>query len=300
MVEVEKFYAPPGGSSQVGGPDESPSAAMLVRPLLLYAAVLFLFGGFQLGLMALNLDPRVTIIITQVVIILGAALVYRKYFSHDRTRWPTFRGFGMSPVALGVVIIASVVLGLLGNLLGGLMIQIFPGLAPVAEQYQQTIESLLLVDDLWLQLLGVAGVVLVAPICEEVLFRGTILAEQRRGQLAAGAIVLNGVLFAAMHLNPVGFLSLMLIGCYFAHVTLRSGSIWGAILGHAALNLVNGVLLLRLAVDVAAPEELSLLPIVVGLVVFVPISAGLWWLSVRLIQSREGAARSEGRTSVEK
>ena len=244
----------------------------------------FIFAqGLLLGV--LPIDTRLAIIITQVVIILGGALVYRHYFGRKQTKWPRVRRLGMSPMALIVVLIASVSLGFLANALGALTILVFPNLAPMAVEYQEQIQQLLLPEALHAQILGAVAIAVVAPICEEVMFRGTLLPEQRRSQTAANAILLNGLLFSAMHLNPVALLSLFVVGAYFAHITLRSGSLWGAILGHAVLNLVNGVVLLRVAADMADPQEVGWLEVGLALAILIPVTALLWWGSLRLIGS---------------
>lgn len=281
-------------SNQPQRPPSLPPKA-LGRPLLLYLVVVIVFVFFQTGLMALGVEMRVGTIATQVVVILGLALVYRKQFSEPDTTWPSLKKLGMSPVALLVVLLASVTIGFLGMALNGLTIQLIPALEPLAERYQETIESLLLPENMGLQVLGIIGVAVAAPICEEILFRGTLLPEQRRSQMAAGAIVLNGALFGALHFNPIGFLSLSLIGAYWAHITLRSDSIWGAILGHAVLNTVNGVFLLRLVSGHTTPDDLGWLPIIGGLIIFLPAAVALWWLSIKLIAhshySESGSAR---------
>ena len=235
---------------------------------------------------------RVGSILTQIVVILGGALIYRKYFAHSEVKWPDLRRLGMGPLALILVLLCSVALGLMSNALVALQLELFPALKEPAMQYQELVENLLLPESISAQIVAAIAVAVVAPICEEVLFRGTILAEQRRGQLAAGAIILNGLLFSLMHLsNPVGFLALAIVGAYFAHITLRSDALWGAILGHAALNFVNGVLLIRVAqymeIDsVEAVEEVELLPLI-GLVVFLVVAVALlWWLSIRLMDRR--------------
>lgn len=270
-------------------PPDSPSLPnkALGRPLILYLAVIFAMILFQVAMVAFSLDARLATILMQVIVILGLALVYRQYFSHPDTTWPGLKKLGMSPLTLGLVMFSSVALGFLGMLLNALTLEIFPALQPLAETYQEGMEDLLLPDSLGLQVLGAIGVAVAAPICEEVLFRGTILAEQRRSQLAVGAIILNGALFAAIHFNPVGFVALAAVGTFWAHVTLRSRALWGAIAGHAALNLVNGVILLRLLVNYTGPQEdeVSLVVIIAALALVLPLAAALWWLTIRAIDA---------------
>ncbi len=261
------------------------------RPIILYLAILFFFIAFNVLLFFLPFDMRVGSILTQIVVLLGGALLYRKFFSHPEVKWPNFRILGMSGWALVLVVLCSVALGLMSNVLVALQLELFPALKDTAMEYQELVEDLLLPDSVGAQIVGALAVAVVAPICEEILFRGTILPEQRRGQLTAGAIVLNGLLFSLMHLsNPVGFLALAIVGSYFAHVTIRSNALWGAILGHAALNLVNGVILIRVAVlfdidGVEAAEETDLVALFVVTFILVCAVAFLWWLSIRLIKS---------------
>lgn len=293
MSDEKDYYAAPSANVD---PDSDPLVGGdLKRPIGLFFTVLVLFVVVQVAIQGLGTDARISIMLAQIVVIFGGALAYRRFFSKPKTKWPNLKKTGMSIWAMGVVIVASVVVGLLSNLLGGLTIELVPGLKELAEQYQQGMERLLLTENLSEQILGAVAIVVVAPVCEEFLFRGTILPEQRRSQYAAGAVLLNGILFSAMHLNPVGFVSLAVIGCYFAHVTLRSGSLWGSILGHAALNLFNGVILLRLAGDLGSPDEIGLLQILGGLALLLPLTALLWWLSIRLIRGSKSEAQSSSR-----
>ena len=251
---------------------------------MLFLAIMFAFAIVQVVAPMLPLITQATVIISQLVVFLGGAIFFRVKFGAPDTRWPTFRSLGMSVPALVAVLTASISLAFLANALGGLTLQVFPGLESIAEDYQQQTRSLMLPEDQMAQILAIVAVTLVAPVAEEILFRGTILPEQRRNQLAVHAILVNGILFSLMHLNPVAFVSLAVVGCYFAHVTVRSGSIWGAILGHGILNLVNGVILLQVYADVQiSPAELTWTEVGVALLVSIPLSAFLWWWSIRLI-----------------
>ena len=81
------------------------------------------------------------------------------------------------------------------------------------------------------------GGVVVAPLTEEILFRGIIL----KGLLAHGsqnrATVWSALLFGLMHLNPWQFPSAFILGLVFAYWVIQTGSLWPAILGHALGNL---------------------------------------------------------------
>lgn len=85
---------------------------------------------------------------------------------------------------------------------------------------------------------------LLAPACEELTFRGYLqstLALRRRPAAAIGG---SALLFATLHLDPVRFPALLLLGAVFGWLTWRGGSIWPAVAAHAANNgLAAGLLL---------------------------------------------------------
>lgn len=83
-------------------------------------------------------------------------------------------------------------------------------------------------------------IAVVAPIAEELFFRGMLYPLLRRRWSAPMAIVLNGLLFALIHVIPVILPGLFFVGLVLAWVRERSGSLWPCILLHA---LQNGIVL---------------------------------------------------------
>ena len=78
--------------------------------------------------------------------------------------------------------------------------------------------------------------VVVAPVTEEVLFRGIIL----RGFLAnypkRRAILLSALLFALMHTNPWQFISTFVAGVLLAWLLVETGSLVPCLFAHAVAN----------------------------------------------------------------
>ena len=91
--------------------------------------------------------------------------------------------------------------------------------------------------------LALAAVVL-APVCEELAFRGYLLTAARTRFRPAAAIAISGLLFAFMHLNPVLFMGLAGLGAVFGWLTWRAGSVWPAVAAHAANNALGAALAL--------------------------------------------------------
>ena len=78
--------------------------------------------------------------------------------------------------------------------------------------------------------------VVVAPVTEELLFRGTILRGFLGRYGASKAIVLSALIFCFIHLNPYQFFSAFVLGLALGWIFVRTGSLWPCILGHALFN----------------------------------------------------------------
>lgn len=83
-----------------------------------------------------------------------------------------------------------------------------------------------------------ALVAVVAPIVEELLFRGLIYQYLRRHQSLAVAVSISAAAFAVVHFIPVLFPSLFGLGVVLALLVERYGSIYPAIVLHALNNTI--------------------------------------------------------------
>ena len=81
-------------------------------------------------------------------------------------------------------------------------------------------------------------VAVVAPIVEELIFRGLILQGFRRNYKAFTAVVMSALLFALFHLNPWQFPATFLLGLLLGWIMLRTNNILLAILGHSINNFL--------------------------------------------------------------
>jgi len=78
--------------------------------------------------------------------------------------------------------------------------------------------------------------VIVAPLTEEVMFRGLILRAFLRRFRVGAAFLLSSMLFGLVHLNPWQFFSAFALGLMFAWWYARTGSLVPSMLGHALAN----------------------------------------------------------------
>lgn len=81
-------------------------------------------------------------------------------------------------------------------------------------------------------------VVLLAPVCEELLFRGALFGWLRRRVPVAVAAVLSAALFAAAHRFPPALVLLFVAGLSTAFFYQRTGSTLNSFVIHATQNLV--------------------------------------------------------------
>ncbi len=105
-----------------------------------------------------------------------------------------------------------------------------------------------------------AGLVAVAaglaPVCEEIAFRGYLQSALRLRLRDGTALAVGAVLFATMHLNPVSLPGLLLLGFLFGWLALRTGSVWPGVAAHAVNNAVASAIALAapLSVPLSVPD----------------------------------------------
>ncbi|MDB4583253.1 CPBP family intramembrane metalloprotease [Draconibacterium sp.] len=81
-------------------------------------------------------------------------------------------------------------------------------------------------------------VAVVAPVVEELIFRGLILQGLRRNYNGFVSVFMSALLFALFHLNPWQFPATFILGLLLGWIMLRTNSIPLAILGHSINNLL--------------------------------------------------------------
>jgi membrane protease YdiL (CAAX protease family) len=84
----------------------------------------------------------------------------------------------------------------------------------------------------WLLIAGV----IVAPVVEEIFFRGFAFAGLRNRYSWRKAAVISSLLFASVHLQPAALIPIFILGLIFSYLYYRSGSIMPAILMHVSTN----------------------------------------------------------------
>lgn len=229
------------------------------------AVLAMLLGGGQLQ----QWDIHLGVILSQVLFILIPGLAFIYYLPERPKLWRRPSG-----KALLLVLITTPLIAFASNSLAGIVTELL-NLNEFSEQYTDGIDALLRPEAPWRKIAGFVSICIIAPLCEETLFRGAILQSQKPHFGFLKAAILNGVLFSILHVNPMGFVSLAIIGFYFA--TLTRGGLVLAMIGHALLNFTSGAIPLFVVDQPLTDLESIELTILVPLFLVLASLAGFFW-----------------------
>lgn len=184
----------------------------------------------------------------------------------------TFYLYKTSWVLVGLGILLAIVWWPVAVGLGVLMEQIFSLIGPPPEipAPRNTLDAI-----------GyVVAIVILAPLCEEPIFRGFVLRGWLRFGLMAG-VVGSGTLFGLQHGQLAGLLSLCLVGIVLGIVALRAGSLIPAVVLHA---VYNGLAVPFLVAPDSVPDISDSTFLVAG-AIFTPVALFTLWLYYRFSPS---------------
>lgn len=236
----------------------------------LFAANLYLLVGLiVLVLSSMLPDVGVRYIVgiaVEVALAVGALLFMRleklPLRGTLRWRWPGWRFVGLSgALALGLWMI-GVMLNLITTVVLGYTTPLSPTMFP-----RNLTEALLLL----------VSTVIVAPICEEMMFRGYVQRAYEWRNPWTG-IAVGGAIFALYHLRFQGAMALFPVAFALGFVAWRSDSLFPGILLHAAYNSIASVVLIA--------SSFFSIPVVSGVILalvclgffMIPVTAILLWL----------------------
>jgi membrane protease YdiL (CAAX protease family) len=144
--------------------------------------------------------------------------------------------FPLRPVSGGAWVTAALLLGgtvVAAELLATGMMVLWPPPDAVRDLFKQLVGADAPVA------LTVIFLVVIAPVTEEFFFRGVLQKGLARRYGRTKSIVWSGILFGLVHLLPWQVVPAALLGMLFAWWTDRTGSLWPALVGHAANNAAS-------------------------------------------------------------
>jgi len=203
---------------------------------ILIAVVLLVFGGYLQGK-----DIVYGLIITQVVILGGASIVVLKLVNFNVIKSFKFKPFGFK------YFILAIIFGLFGRFPISYVVEGFNYIFPMPNIFTETdilTSSGLGELNLFYLIIVVAGL---PAIFEELVFRGSLLSlfesNKKRTDLRNAIIV--GILFGAFHLSLFRFLETGLLGIVLTILTIKSRSIYPAMIMHF-VNNASSILLMEM------------------------------------------------------
>lgn len=196
--------------------------------LLLY--ILASFIGIFFHEEQIPLIRLLTTLLVHAVVMAAIALIVRQ----RKCSWSS--SFGMGVRQLKTLALAPLFyLATLPLLMFALLLQQWLGI----EHELQDAAKVIAQDVSWLRTLYILTAIIVAPLFEELLFRGILLPFLFKHTGPAGGIVLVSILFASMHFHLPSLAPLFLLSTMLGLVYWRTGSLWASIGTHAIFNTVS-------------------------------------------------------------
>ncbi len=195
--------------------------------LMLPTAILLTIGIFSPDNVnaAVNFLQYFSTLITT-ILLLGVWLL--------RSRHPA-ESLGFAPKRTGIVPhAAAFALGLFGNTAVSFLMAFLP--ASWLESYAEQSSGIYTPEQ---SVVSILSIVLFAPVCEEILFRGMIFRSFEEAMpfwLAAGC---SALLFGTAHMHPVWIAYAFFMGFVFTVMNHRRGSLSVSIAAHMGFNLAS-------------------------------------------------------------
>lgn len=136
------------------------------------------------------------------------------------------------------------------------------GLALLSEKYQQVAQAIYS-DSVFMQILSAA---IIAPVLEELFFRGLIFKRLREYCKPWVAILISSLFFGAFHGNLVQFVYASIVGAMLAYTYEKYKTIYAPILFHIGANMLSVIItnligneqVLVIAMAIATPISIAL------------------------------------------
>jgi membrane protease YdiL (CAAX protease family) len=186
--------------------------------------IISVVASVVVGLLSLDVDVGLMVSLAEFLLLVPVWwFTVRKY----RVGWRalglrSFRG-AMVGLGCGLMILSYVFNVFYGLFLALFNLRVQVDLVPIFAE----------LDSPWWLLVG--GVI-VAPVAEEIFFRGFVFAGLRGRYGWKKAALISSALFAVIHVTPTAMVPIFILGLIFAYLYHHSNSIWPAILMHVSTN----------------------------------------------------------------
>lgn len=136
--------------------------------------------------------------------------------------------------------------GICLNLSTSALLAVLPLPEGFLKSYSLGTESLLYTDNIALSLVYI---VILAPLCEEMMFRGFLLHTLKRAFPEKAVVIVVTVAFALPHIQPIWIIVALASSCFFTLVRIRYNNLTYPLLMHVGFNLATVPMLLLMNTD---------------------------------------------------
>jgi membrane protease YdiL (CAAX protease family) len=225
-MENSTYYNSPSQSNDLY-PDVFPVFLLIFVTLLLVIAV----GGFLavfVGKAAVLLSEVIIILPALLFVIIARAPIVKTF----RIKISTPRIMGHSfLVAIGVFVLADQ------------LDRLIQAILPVPDLVIEAMEETLTITSLADGFVIIFSAVILAGLCEEMLFRGIFQGTLESHWKARDAVVISAIVFSAIHLSIWMVLQIIALGLVLGYMAHKSGSILPGVIVHASNNFFSIIMI---------------------------------------------------------
>jgi len=136
--------------------------------------------------------------------------------------------------------VSSVAVGFLACLAVSYLLAMFPFPTAWQESYSEHAAEVVSQET---PIITAISTVILAPFAEEIVFRGILYGQLRRGFSPITAALVSATIFGMAHGTMIWFVYAFLLGLLFAFMVERTGSLLPSMLSHITFNLIGQITL---------------------------------------------------------
>lgn len=210
--------------------DQSPNFATQKQALSII--ILTMLITFLAGLIAIELGvSKAQLLLIEIFTIIPALIfVLKKKLSAVQI-------FRLRPVNRNIIFV-SILLGLALTIIADEVDRIVQIFFPMPKIILESIEKTLVISSISDFFIITFSAVVLAAVCEELLFRGFLQTSFEHTFDITKAVMLTALIFAIVHFNPWWTIQLMLFGIFLGVLSWKSDSIIPSVIVHVVNNAV--------------------------------------------------------------
>lgn len=228
----------------MGSKERFKSIFYIMAPLVVAFTIQLVTAG--LGNVMLIFGMQYSTYLSVVTLFSELAMVVCGYIWYRRLRKEDVFSKSIRPLTVVTAIVFGAGMqGVVDVLLAAIL---YLGPAAWKADYESLMETMLDTESPWMTV----SVVLLAPLAEELFFRGVTLYYGRKYFPVWAAVIAQAVCFGILHINPVQLTYATVMGVIFGLVAVEFGSVWPGVIVHVAVN-GSAEILSRIGVELSLP-----------------------------------------------